>query len=1104
MSTHQTRATLELSLLGTPQVILAGKSLTDLPIKTQALLFYLAVTRQPHPRTTLATLLWGELPEENARSNLRKAIQQLRATLPDHFHSDRHSAVLHTDGRLWVDAVAFEERVAQAQKRADHSALEQAVQLYRADFLAGFFVRNAPDFEAWQLTQRERLREKMVEALETLTQYWAAQDDFARAIAVTRRLLTVEPWREAAHHQLMELLVRNNERTAALAHFAICRDALRQELDVEPSAATHELVARIRAETLLQANSAETILLPSQRAHRVHSHKSVATAVEFPLMGREQEWQAIKKVWQQLSQPHFLCIGGEAGIGKTRLAEELLLLAEREGAAVGRTRSHALQGQLAYGPVTDWLRAAPLQAALAELDDLRLTELTRLLPELLIERPELPTPEPLQERWQRARFFDALEQAFAAVDGRLLLVLDDLQWSDADTLDWLQYLVERGSTKLLVVGTVRSDEIDAAHPLHHVRRQLQRHDRFTQLDIAPLSATATTALATQVAQQPLADDAAARLFDDTAGNPLFVIESMRADPAKAVVTSLPMYPENISSQEQRFVPAKIYSVIQARLAQLSPQAQRLAQFGAAIGRAFDLPLLAKASAWDNEAVLTLLDELWQRRIVKEVDGVQFDFAHDRIRDVTYAEISPIQRRLLHHKIASALEMFYKGNLEAVSGQLAVHCEAAGLYAQAIGFYQRTADQSRKLYAHQAAVKSREKALSVLQQLPETIETQRTKIDLLIALGEDRTAQLGKGHPLIAEDLRRAHQLMLDAGTPMQQLNVLIALTAYARVCGRWANAYELAIQVIDAATEVGDAVLISYGRFGAAEALTRQGCLMEAHTYFEQIQTMASSGNAEDGYTDGHSGYMTRSAYCLWLLGFPEQAKQRGAQGLEMGRRLHPKGLVVWLHQYSSILLFCKDIAAVDRLSAELITVAKARNDDFSVGWGNIYRGWLLIQQGNLVDGIQVIRENLETHHALGNRFYECVWRSLLAEAYIQLSQVDAALRELDQALAFAQEGSDHHWDAYLLKLKGDCLLAMNRSPVAVEQQYQLAIDIARRQHARSLELRAAMGLCRLWQSQGKVTAAHQLLSTIYGWFTEGFDTTDLVAARELLEELAA
>ena len=212
MSNHQDRSSLKIYLLGTPEIYLNAKPLIGLAAKTQALLFYLAMTRQAHPRTPLATLLWGDSPEKNARASLRKVLRQLHQTLPDQLITVDQSVALATDERVWVDAVFFADQLAQAEAHNDIALLEAALQHYRGDFLSGFFVRKASDFEAWQATQQVRLREQLLGALQTLSRHWIAQNNLANAIAITRRIIGLEPWREEAHRQLMELLAHNGER----------------------------------------------------------------------------------------------------------------------------------------------------------------------------------------------------------------------------------------------------------------------------------------------------------------------------------------------------------------------------------------------------------------------------------------------------------------------------------------------------------------------------------------------------------------------------------------------------------------------------------------------------------------------------------------------------------------------------------------------------------------------------------------------------------------------------------------------------------------------------------------------------------------------------
>jgi tetratricopeptide (TPR) repeat protein len=665
-----------------------------------------------------------------------------------------------------VDLVEFEALANNAGAAAADTAdaLARASQLYLGDFLAGFNISLSAEFEAWALNEQTRLRAQMAEVLHRLADSHTQREELPQAIATVRRLLALEPWSEEAHRQLIGLLALNNDTGAALVQFQICRETLRVELDVEPGAATRELVAEIRAGVFPATNRRPVVLSPSQRAIDPIAYKQVATTVEYPLMGRETEWEIVRSIWQGLDRPHCIAIVGEAGIGKTRLTEELLLLVEGEGGQVARTRSHALQGQLAYGPITDWLRSPPLQVALSQLEQVWLTEIARLLPELFIAYPALPPPQPLQESWQRKQLFDALAHAFSVVDDPLLLVLDDLQWCDEDTLEWLQYLLERVDRPLLVVGTVRGDEIDNEHPLHRLRPQLLRLDKLTELHLTPLSQGATTELANHITQQKLSSVLTERLFQDTAGNPLFVVESMRTSSTSTEIPSARLEAETAGERDQLFMPAKMYQVIQARLAQLSPETQTLAQLGATIGRTFDVALLAQAADVSEKAVLLGLDELWQRRIVREVDSIHFDFSHDRIRDVAYAEISPIKRRLLHRQVANALSAIHAENLEVILGHLAVHYAAAGMLEQALTFHQRAADGAMRLFAHQEALNHRQQALAMLRQLPKTTENLQAEIDLLLALFLDQTNAYGKGNPVVVETLHAAYALAQKIGT----------------------------------------------------------------------------------------------------------------------------------------------------------------------------------------------------------------------------------------------------------------------------------------------------------------------------------------------------
>ena len=255
-----------------------------------------------------------------------------------------------------------------------------------------------------------------------------------------RRLLELEPWREEAHRQLMIWLAQSGQRNAALVQYELCCRALAEELGVEPDEATRALHA-----SLLQSAAQP----PLQQARTAASAaSSTATALAVPstipwLAARRHGRRCARRGPRPFSPARRWCLSAAKPASARRAwREELLLHVQRQGHATARARAYALEGRLAYAPLADWLRTPPLQARLARLDKVWLREVARLLPELLIEHPDLPAPEPLTERWQQKRLFEALRHAFTADARPLLLLLDDLQWCDPETLAWLQYLLD--------------------------------------------------------------------------------------------------------------------------------------------------------------------------------------------------------------------------------------------------------------------------------------------------------------------------------------------------------------------------------------------------------------------------------------------------------------------------------------------------------------------------------------------------------------------------------------------------------------------------------------------------------------------------------------
>lgn len=650
--------------------------------RMQSLLARLLLKRDvPQSRQALAFLLWPDSPESQARTNLRKLLHDLRRALPgadQYLRIESQTIQWRPDAPFSLDVAEFQNAIERAAKgeAALQAHLERAVTLYRGDLL--------PECDdEWIAPVREQFRHAFAGALEQMVRFYEDRREYPAAIARAQHLLQLDPLDEAACRALMRLHALDDNRTAAARVYRACRDLLRQELGVEPEDETRQLYERI-----MQA--------------RAHGQVGSATSQVGTLVGRVSEWQRLQRAWAATGRGQAQCvlITGEAGIGKTRLAEAFVASAAQQGIAAATARCYAAEGALPFGPVVAWLRSEVVGGRLGSLGEPWLGEVSRLLPELLADRPALSRPGPITEAWQRQRLFEAL--ARAALTGQpVVMFIDDLQWADRETLQWLHFLLRYDPrAPLMVLGTVRSEELSDEHPLRELQAALQREAGLSEIELDPLNAADTAALAAHVAGRLLAPDEAAHLYRETEGLPLFVVESMH------IAEGTPGAAWHLSPTVQ--------AVIARRIEALSASARELAGLAATIGRAFTLDVLTKASEVDESALVRSIDELLRRRIIREhtADSV-YDFSHDKIREVVLAGLSGARRRMLHRHVAEALEAAHAGQLDVYGGQIASHCEQAGLPERAIGYYQRAAEYARRIYANADAIDYYQRAQRML-------------------------------------------------------------------------------------------------------------------------------------------------------------------------------------------------------------------------------------------------------------------------------------------------------------------------------------------------------------------------------------------------------
>jgi DNA-binding SARP family transcriptional activator len=1103
MSSLPSSPLLTLRLLGPLEIELDGQPLTSqLLTKAQALLVYLAITQQLQPRTSLMVLLWGDSSEEAARMSLRGVLANLRARLDPFLLIERQTVALRPQTNIWVDALAFEQQLTQALAQQDVNGLEEALALYRDELLSGFTVRKAPDFERWLHREQERLRLLVIRGLEALAAIKARAGKLEDAIAQLRRVLALEPWREETHRQLMKLLVRVGQRSAALAQYAACVQALDEELGVEPSSETKALYEEI------QQNALTVGVLEQQK---IYVEPRLIAEPSATLVGRQVEWQRLLQAWQQAShrQARMVVLAGEAGIGKTRLAEELAAWLRQQGGRVAVAHCYAAEGAMAFTPVIELLRSESVLQTLVELDDVWLAEVARLLPELITRHPQLRVTESGGDSLQRQRFFEALARAVLGGQRSLLLVIDDLQWADRETLEWVRYLLRFApQARLLLVGTMRSEEVMAEHPLQPLLVTLRRAQQLVEIQLEGLSTAETGMLATQLSGQAISLEEANALYQQTEGNPLFVVETVRAQLESSGDLS------GDSAPHDRVVPLPegIKAVIQARLAQLSPLAQEVAQLAAAVGRAFSLELLAHAGSYSEEELLQSLDELWQRHILEDLSGSGYDFSHARIRDVAYSQISPPRRRLLHGRIAQTMERLFGERLEAMSALVAAHYELAGDVQHAFHAYQRAARFAIGAYGYHEAAESLRRALALLKLVPEDGTRQQQELELQLALGNNLMILKGFSDPETQQAYDRALELCDLTVTDARLFEAIWGLHQVYYFQGDNEKARIAAEQCMHIAQQSGDPELLLQAHYALSTVYLfdyAAPCGLQSvvdHTQ-QGIELYRSEWHHRhvQHYGNRDPGVCTRflHAFALWLLGYPEQAAQWAEDAVALATALgHPFTLTMavgqgakvygWRGEYQRVLdaweHYSQIVAEHDLPAYEA--------EDF------VWRGWALAQINPNTDAIALIEQGIANLQRLEWKVNQAVMLSMLAESYIALGDIESARQAIERGLATTAVTGEANFRPELFRVQGECFRAMGDLKAA-ERGYKQALALAQQQQVKSLELRAATSLSRLWAEQSRLTQAYELLAGVYNWFTEGFDTADLRRAQEVLRALA-
>ena len=673
---------IEVSLLGPPRVQRDGALVAFDTRKAVALLAHLALTDRPRPRDALADLLWPDSDPDRARGALRRTLSTLRSAVgPDLVEATRDHVRLVKAPGLALDV----DRFRSLRAGTERSDLEASVELFRGDLLEGFTVRDAPDFESWVRTESEGLRRELMSTLARLADARTAAGDLSGAVLAVQRWLSLDPLHEPAHRALIRLYADAGDRAAALVQYRECVRTLSRELGVPPLTETTRLYEEINNGSYAGAATARSL---AQGAPVPAGRPSAPAVLTAPFVGRAGDLRALRAAYDAIGDDgRVAVVEGEAGIGKSRLVEELFAQLRREGARVLVGRAHHGESGLAYAPVVEALQSRLRDDAhwLDGVGDRALGEAARLVPEVAAGRAAT-VGTPLDAPGAEIRFLSGLWEtlvAAAAGDVPGALLLDDAQWADDATLGLLSYGLRRLSgAPLLVVLAWRTPN---DHPLRRAATAASRAGAVVRL--GRLGPEAVAELVRRTRPGEADPQVPQRLWETTEGVPLLLVEYLRTP----------------GEGDRWPIPTGARDLLLARLDPVTETARQVLAAAAVLGRTFDVDTVRAVSGRTEEETVTALEDVVRQGLVREREH-DYDFGHELLRTLVYEGTSLARRRLLHGRAADLPD--------TPAAAAARHLQLAGRDEDAARAYRRAGEEARALFANAEALDHLRAALAL--------------------------------------------------------------------------------------------------------------------------------------------------------------------------------------------------------------------------------------------------------------------------------------------------------------------------------------------------------------------------------------------------------
>jgi predicted ATPase/DNA-binding winged helix-turn-helix (wHTH) protein len=839
-------------------------------------------------------------------------------------------------------------------------------------------------------------------------------------------------------------------------------------------------------------------------------------------------------------------VTGEPGIGKTALVDTFArsIAADR---SIRIVRGQCLEQ---YGTGEAYLPVLEAIALLCEEQEEVVDVLRAHAPMWLLQMPSLVSASDRELLSRellgatRERMLREMSEALEALtaDLPLVLILEDLHWSDYSTLDLISYLArQRQPAKLMVIGTFRPAElIVSGHPLKAVKQELLVKRQCKELELEYLSENAVARyLSVRFPDNRFRTDLPRLIHERAEGNPLFMVNAVDYLEAEALIGKHEENWELVVEIEkvEMGVPDSIRQMIEKQLDHLGPEQQRTLEAASVAGAEFSTLSVVVALGEDQATVEARFDELARQHQFIQDCGIhelpngeaatRYGFIHSLYRNVLYERVSASRRVQLHRRIADEGQQIYGERAREIAAELAMHFERGANYKQAAKHLQQAADNAVRRFAYQEAVELSRRGLQLLANLPDTPERARQELGLQLTLGVPLIATQGYAAPDVGSLYMKARKLYEQLGETPDVSEVLWGLWTFHILRAELATAREIAEEFLRLAERLPYPGLAMRGHLAMEVTFTHLGEFAPAIEHFERALLLYDpERHLDDAFLYAlNPGVVMRcfAAWALWFLGRPDQALVRMQEALAVARELsEPHGLAHALFFAAILHQFRREQRMAYEHAQAAIAVSIEHGLLMYQAMATIARGWALTEQGPHEEAIEQMREGLAACQATGTELMHPHFSALLAGALGKSGQPEEGLRVLEEALITAYRNRDDSYLAELYRIKGELLLMQPASrglshaatggsgvvepaqPVVAQANscFSQSIETAQQQKAKSLELRGVVSLARLYQTQGKEKEARVLLAQIYNSFTEGFDTVDLREAKALLDEL--